>query len=484
MNRTATTADSATTAHPATSADSAGDDRRAGDAGPGAVAGRATDPAAATAVSRRALLIWTAGVLAYFVAVFHRTSLGVAGVEAAQRFGISASVLAVLSVAQLAVYAGMQIPVGVLLDRFGSRRLLITGGVLMAAGQLAFALATDVRLAIAARVLVGVGDSMTFISVLRLVALWFPPRRNPLFVQLTGVLGQLGSVASAIPLVVLLHGAGWTVSYLSAAALGLAAAAWVTLALRGASRPPSVPVPVPVPASRSAAVRQAWSEPGTRLGLWTHFATQFSGCVFGVLWGYPFLVEGEGLGPGTAAALLTVLNVAVLAGGPAIGHLCARLPYRRSTLVLAIVGGSALAWAVVLLWPGRAPLWLLVLLVAVLAVNGPGSMIGFDYARTFNPASRLGSATGIVNVGGFSASILLILGVGLVLDRLTPPGAHSHPLSAFRWAFALQYLLWAFGAVQVIRYRNATRRAMASRDPDALAALRAGVVLPVPDAPR
>ena len=76
-------------------------------------------------------------VTAYLAAVFHRSSLGVTGVDATHRFGINASALAVFSVAQLAVYAAMQIPVGVLLDRYGSRRLLLAGGALMVAGQLA-----------------------------------------------------------------------------------------------------------------------------------------------------------------------------------------------------------------------------------------------------------------------------------------------------------------------------------------------------------
>jgi sugar phosphate permease len=407
-------------------------------------------------VSRRALLVWGTGVLVYVVAVFHRTSLAVAGVAAAHRFGIGAAVLALFSVVQLAVYAGLQIPVGVLLDRFGSRRLLLTGATLMAGGQFAFAMVSDVRLAIAARVLIGVGDAMTFISVLRVVALWFPPRRNPVFVQLTGVLGQLGSVVSAIPMVVLLRDAGWTATYLGAAGLGLAAAGLVAVALRDN---PSDAGVRPAPGSRAvAAVRGAWAAPGTRLGLWTHFVTQFSGFVFGLLWGYPFLVDGEGLAPATAALLLSLLNVVVVAGGPLVGHLCGRWPYHRWVLVAAIAGASAAVWTAVLLWPGRAPLWLLVVLVVVLAVNGPGSMIGFDYARTANPAHRLGSATGIVNVGGYTASILLILGVGVVLDRLAPHANGHYPLPAYRWAFALQYLLWTVGALQVLRYHAAARR--------------------------
>lgn len=227
-----------------------------------------------------------------------------------------------------------------------------------------------------------------------------------------------------------------------------------------------------------AAVRRelaaAWAQPGTRLGLWTHFVTQFSGAVFALLWGYPFLVQGQGLSPTAAASLLTLMTLGMLVCGPVIAHLCARHPFYRSVLVFAITAGTAAVWAVVLAWPGPAPRWLLVTLVLVLAVNGPGSLIGFDYARSFNPVSRIGSATGLVNVGGFVASITLVLAVGVVLDLATPAGQATPDLAAFRWAFAVQYLLWALGAVQVLRYRNAARRR--------LAAERAPVADPAPAA--
>ena len=203
-------------------------------------------------ISRRALLVWAVGVFVYIVAVFHRSSLAVAGVTAQHRFGIGASVLALFSVAQLAMYAGMQIPVGVLLDRFGSRRLLMAGAALMAAGQLAFALASDVWLAIGARLLIGIGDAMTFISVLRLVALWFPPRRNPIFVQLTGVLGQLGSLASAVPVVVLLRDVGWTATYLGAAGLSRSSTTPMPMISRiDATKPPTFTMPEALPSRRA-----------------------------------------------------------------------------------------------------------------------------------------------------------------------------------------------------------------------------------------
>jgi MFS family permease len=418
-----------------------------------------TEPTTASTPTR-AYAVWAVGLLAYTVAIFHRASLGVAGVEAQERFSAGASAISLFLVLQLAVYAGLQVPVGVALDRFGSRAMIVAGAVTMAAGQLVLALATDVPTAIAARVLVGAGDAMTFISVLRVVSLWFPGRTVPLITQLTGILGQVGQIVAAYPLVTLLHHAGWMPTFLGAAAVGVLTGVLVLVALRDA--PPGTPARA---VAGLAAVREnlaaTWREPGTRIGLYTHLVTQFSGTVFALLWGYPFLTVGQGLAPGTAAALLTLLVLVGMGFGPLLGRLCARFPLRRSNLVFGILGATAVMWTIVLLWPGRAPLWLLVVLVLVLGTNGPGSMIGFDYARTENPVERSGSASGFVNVGGFVASLCTILAIGAVLDALTPGSSTDYDLSAFRAAFAVQYVFWAIGGVGVIRHRRELRARMA-----------------------
>jgi sugar phosphate permease len=402
--------------------------------------------------------VWGLGIAAYVVAVFNRGSLGVASLQAQHRFHASAAALSTFAVLQLAVYAAMQVPVGAVLDRFGTRRLVAVGAVVMALGQLTLALAHGVGMAVLARVLVGMGDAMTFISVLRLVGLWFAPRHIPVVTQLTGILGQLGQVAAALPLVALLRSAGWSSTFVGAAALSGLVAVVVLVALRDA--PPDVAVTHPV--VEFAQVRRelvaAWAEPGTRLGLWTHFVTQFSGTVFALLWGFPFLVKGEHLSSAMAGTLLMVMVFVGMAVGPLLGRLTHHWPLRRSALTLSIVGATVSLWTMVLVWPGTAPLPLLVALVVVLATNGPGSMVGFDYARTFNPASRLGSASGIVNVGGFVASLTTILLVGLVLDATTGGGPAAYHLRDFRLAFCVQYAFWALGLLMVLRSRRRLRR--------------------------
>jgi len=420
-----------------------------------------------TTTPRRAWLVWGVGLGVYIVAVLHRTSLGVAGIEAQHRFGASASVLASFAVLQLLVYAGLQVPVGVALDRFGSRLLVAVGALLMSLGQLLLATSTSVGGAVVARVLVGAGDAMTFISVLRLVPAWFAPRQVPVLTQLTGIVGQLGQVLSALPLVALLHARGWTTAFTSVAALGVLAAVLALAVVRdtpagghGRGAPPSL-------RQVGHDLREAWLHPGTRLGLWTHFVTQYSGTVFALLWGFPFLVSGEGRSRAVASALLTLQVLVGMATGPVVGVLVTRHPLRRSWLVLGVVAAAIGAWALVLLWPGPAPIWVLALLVVALALGGPGSMIGFDFARTFNPPNRLGSATGIVNVGGFVASLVTMLLVGLVLDARTGGGT-DYSLADFRIALSVQLVLWAVGIAGVLRTRRLVRRRLAA----------AGVVVP------
>ncbi len=403
--------------------------------------------------------MWGVGVLAYVVAVFQRTSLAVAGQYATERFGVGASVLSLFAVLQLLVYAACQIPVGLILDRVGSRTMIAAGGLVMAAGQLTLAVATEPGVAIVARVLVGAGDAMTFISVLRLIPAWFPTRRVPLITQLSGLLGQLGQVASAIPLAAALAGPGWSVAYGGAAAIGVLVTVLIFAVVRNA--PVDAEPPRPATSFRRAMtdLRASFLAPGTRLGLWSHFSTQFSGMVFALLWGFPFMTAGLGYSSSVAAGLLTLMVAAAAIIGPVLGQLTGRYPLRRSNLIFAVLIATVVTWTVVLIWPGRPPFGLLVVLVLVLAAYGPASAVGFDFARTFNPSTRLGGATGIVNMGGFVASLVTILAVGVILDLATPPG-RTYALGAFKLAFCFQYLGWALGLISLRRTRRLTRAGM------------------------
>jgi sugar phosphate permease len=401
----------------------------------------------------RPWIVWATGLLAYIVAVLDRTTLGVSGLDAADRFAASPSVLSTFVVLQVIVYAGAQVPAGLLLDRFGSKVLIISGAGLMASGQLILAFSESLPAAIAARAIVGLGDAVTFISVLRLVPHWFQPRQVPLVTQLTGICGQLGQVLSAVPFLAVLTGSGWTTAYTSVAAVGVVSMA-LTLAL--VKNTPNGPVADPETLSirdTLASVKAVWLRPGTRLGFFTHMGTQFSVTAFALMWGVPYLTVAQGLSTGVAGSLLTISVVAAISAGIVVGIFTGRHPHRRSRLVLAIIGSNALAWTVVLALPGPAPLWLLVLLIVVISVGGPGSMVGFDFARTFNPSATLGTAQGMVNMGGFLAALLVMQSMGMILDA-----AGGYSFESFRLAWTVQYAVWILATTGILITRRKARR--------------------------
>lgn len=391
--------------------------------------------------------------------MLQRTTLGVSGLEAADHFGTSASIVATFVVVQLLVYALAQVPAGLLLDRYGARVTLTAGAVLMAAGQLLIASTDVIGLAILARVIVGCGDALTFGSAIRLVPAWFPASRVPLLTQLTGIVGQLGQVLSAVPFVGILLGHGWSAAFGAAAAFGLVAGV-LALALVRATPPGHEREVVRQDVRRLPSdVLQIVRHPATQLGFWTHFTSGFPGMVFAMMWGYPYLTAGEHLPVPLASSIMTLFVLASIAMGPFVGAMTQRHPLRRSTLVLLIVSTCVVPLVVLVAWPGPAPLWLLLGWVLGLSFGGPGSSVGFDFPRTSLPGHRLGTATGVVIMGGFLAALVCILLIGVVLDAVAPLGAYR--LGDFRRAFAVELPFLALGVGGMLVSRRALRRRMA-----------------------
>lgn len=204
-----------------------------------------------------------------------------------------------------------------------------------------------------------------------------------------------------------------------------------------------------------ASVKTVWLRPGTRLGFFTHMGTQFSVTAFTLMWGVPYLTVAQGVSTTMAGSLLTISVAAAITAGIVIGILTGRHPHRRSHLVLAIIASNALIWTVVLALPSRAPLWLLVVLIVVISIGGPGSMVGFDFARTFNPSTTLGTAQGMVNMGGFVAALLVMQTMGVILSH-----AGDYSFESFRLAWTVQYAVWILATAGILITRSKARRLM------------------------
>ena len=411
--------------------------------------------------SHLAWLVFATATAAYFVAVVHRTALGVAGVEALDRFGIQATALSLLAVVQIAMYAGMQVPAGTLLDRHGPAAVIVAGSLVMAAGQTMMAFAPSFGWALAARALIGAGDAPVFIAVARLVAEYFPPGRVPVMVQVTGVIGQTGQLATALPLALLLHTAGWATAFTTLAGVGVAAAATVWWVLVRPMHPAEATERPPTFSVRNAMTTH-WHTAGVRLGFWSHFLGPFSANTVALLWGVPYFTTAQGRTPAEASLLLTAMVLSNITVAPFVGAFTARQPLRRSWMVLGGAVVVALTWAALLIPTTPRPLWQLVGFVVVMGAGGPMSLIGMDFARSFAAQNRAGSANGFVNMGGFVATIISVLLVGVVLQAVSSDGSSTYTLGEYRIAFASLAVPWTMGVIGVFRSRRDTRAVMAA----------------------
>ncbi|WLP90618.1 MFS transporter [Gordonia sp. NB41Y] len=418
-------------------------------------------------------MTWAVGAVAYLVAITNRTSLSALGIDTAHHFSIDPATLSLFAVIQLGVYGVAQIPVGMALDRYGSKAVLTVGLGLMALSQIALALAPSVWIAIAARVLLGAGDAAVFPCVLRIIGIRFPRRVAPLMVQVTAMIGQAGQIVSIVPFTHLVHSLGWQPGFLLlAATCVLMAVLAVVLVSDGHSAPTarsatdSTATDGDGDITRDASdeqpgtlarLRESLAEPGTRLAFWTHAVSPFSTNMFGVLWGFPFLVTAENLVSGTAQMVLITSVIIGVAAGPVVGVFSARFAPYRVHLVLVLVAGQLIVWSVVLAFSGPAPTWLLYVLAIAIGAGGPASVLAFDFARDHNPVYRLSTATGVVNAGGFFASVVVILLIGLTLGIMSggQTGADAYDLTSFRVAMAWQIPFWLLGATMVWReYRK------------------------------
>ena len=401
-------------------------------------------------VSLKGWVYWSIGALAYIAAVTHRTSFGVASVDAVARFHIGPVLLSLFPVLQLIVYALAQIPVGIALDHFGSRRLISTGALVMAGGQTLLAFAGSYPVALLGRGIVGLGDAMTFISVLRVVASWFPKERVAMMTQIVGLLGWFGQLISGQPFAFLLRNESWSFAFATLSITSLIMSVCAYSLIRDADLH-LISGEWPSIQDVKEKIKTVWHMPAARLGFWSHFTTPFSSQTFALIWGMPFMVNALGYSKTQASNFISTNPLFGMIAGLLIGYFTPKMQahLQRMTYLLTIY--IIFAWSMLLLWPGK-PGWFVVLfMIAAISAGGPGSLIGIAHARKHIPREHMGTADGLINSAGFYAALLNMLLIGAVLQI-----CGDYSLASFRWAFLVQFPLWLIGLRQIRKYVRLT----------------------------
>jgi MFS family permease len=410
---------------------------------------------------RKAYCMWGLGMAGYIFAVACRSSFSAIATDAAIHLNASSAALSSFVYLQLCVYAMMQIPAGVLLDRFGARRLIVAGCLSLALGQGIMAFAPGIAVAVSGRVIVGLGDSLIFIPVIRLAASWFPVRQLPLINQLTGQIGGVGQIISVYPFAGLLHIAGWRAAFLSLSGVGVLIAVCVMLGVRdqpywksihtsAEAQPKEMEVPARLTAwsAMCCSIVQALKSPGTWCAFCVHGCTWFSANVLYLLWGVPFLETVEQVSYGTASMLLAFAMVMNVIWALTLGHFtCAHPVHGRTGAIAVSVVAQMAVWAVLLCAPRPVPIWVLVLFFVILSTGAPCANMALDYARETNNPRVMGTATGFSNTAGFVVSAIVLLLIGVVLDMQGATTPARYTPHAMRFAMITQYPFWIAGIV-------------------------------------
>lgn len=393
---------------------------------------------------RLALLVWGLAAAFYLFGFFQRVLPASLADLLMRDFALSAVALGNLSALYYYAYAAVQLPTGVLVHRLGPARLLLAGSVLAGIGALLFALGSSMLVAGAGRALIGVAHGVAWVSMLTLVAHWFPARRFATMSGISLMVGALGALMAGPPLRMLADAFGWrpTVAGTGALALLLALAIWWQVrddprargyashaaAANAHSDPHAADPPLMDGLRQVLGNRNVWLLAAVNSGVCGSFLA-FTG-----LWGVPVFVQHHGLEPKAAAAITTAMLVLFAVSAPVFGIVSDR--WHRHKLPFVLGSTLLLAGFAVLALAPAAPL--MVLVPALLAGSvGAGSMVlSFAYAKASVPRALQGAATGLTNAGVMLGALVQMPVFGLILDARwdgrSAAGVRLYDLEAFQ----------------------------------------------------
>ena len=393
--------------------------------------------------------MWGIPALIFLIAFLHRAAPGVLAKELMQAFGITGTVVGLLSATYFYSYAGFMVPGGVLIDSIGPRWVIAGGGAVMGLGSLAMGLAASPAVLFTGRLLVGLGATVTFTGALKIAANWFPRSQFGMMSALTATVGVLGALVGSAPLAALTASVSWRGALVIIGAVTVAAALLCAAAVR--DRPAGAPHASPHAASLGvvlAGTLQVLRNPYT----WPPFLCFFflyaaMGNFF--LWSVPFLRDVYGLTTTRAALYASLPSLALLVSAPLTGYLSDRVLHRRKLPYIILVAGQFLVWLAFLLTLGTLPLSGVCVLFVLLGIVGGAFVLTWPMGAEVNPPALAGSAVAVTNLGGFVGAALTQGPVGAMLDArwagAVAEGARVYPVASYRGAFTLCVLFVLVG---------------------------------------
>lgn len=361
-------------------------------------------------------VIWALAGIFYFYEFFIRVAPSVMVHELMGTFGITATAVGTLSGFYYYIYSPMQIPVGVLTDRFGARRLLAIAALVAGLGTLLFSFAQHYAVAACGRFMMGAGSSFGFVGMIYICSHWFPEKKRGILIGLANTIGMLGAIMGEGPLRIGINVFGWRLTLGWLGGFGLLLAGTIYLFVR--NDPPEMQkydqrVKDPTHTllhNLSIVLRNKYTWLNAFIALFFYLTTSS----FAGLWGIPFIHQTYGFSTETAGFMVSMIFVGWAIGGPLLGYYSDRISQKKPLLILAsFLAGCSLS---AIIWVPALPAFFLYLLLLLVGCFSAAQLLNYSYSIDINPSFAKGTAIAFTNfltvLGGAIAQPF----VGFLLD--------------------------------------------------------------------
>jgi predicted MFS family arabinose efflux permease len=381
-------------------------------------------------------LVWGLAALFYCYGFFHRVAPSVMVDELMTDFAVNAAVLGNLSAFYFYGYASLQLPIGVMVDHWGARRMLVGAALLCGIGSLIFAKADSLTMAYVGRLLIGAGAGFTWVGTLKLASQWLPPKRFALVTGMTLMSGMIGAVAGQAPLAAAVAAFGWrgTLSAAAFFAFGIAVLIWLIVR----DKPSSV--------QKEARTQTAGLLHGLKLTMknpQSWYAAVYGGTMtagilsFAGLWGVPYLMQVYGLERLAAAASTSLMLIGWGIGAPLAGWVSDHLGTRRLPMLISAL--SVLIILSIYIYVPDLPLEVTRTLLFLHGIFNGGMTVCFAAAREHNRPETAGATLGFVNTMVMASGAIFQPLIGWLLDAnwdgVINAGNRVYSPEAYKMAF-------------------------------------------------
>lgn len=361
-------------------------------------------------------VIWSLAVIFYLYEYILRVVPSIIVSDLMQAFSATAGQLGLLSAFYMFAYAPMQVPVGILMDRYGARKLLTFAAALCACGSIFFGFSPFLTMASIGRFMMGIGSAFAFVGVVYICSHWFEADKLALLVGIANSLGMLGAFCGQGPLSYGVELVGWRQASYILGYFGLTLALVLYFAIR--KEPAGMSSTHDRKNEKAATVIEKIKQVTTNFQTWVNSfiaLTFYSITVaFAGLWAVPFLTNCYGLSTSAAGFASSMIFLGWIVGGPLIGHYSDRIEKRKP--LLFIFATLCLVAMLMVIYLVNLPAWALYVLLFVVGFCQSAELLCYCLAIELNSKAVKGTAVAITNFMVFLAGAIIQPLVGYLLD--------------------------------------------------------------------